>query len=97
MTNTELIRQEIERLLKFDREVKTDYYIGRRDAEKEILDFIDSLQHEQPEVGFKPLDADFERDAVSFCFDSGLNTTPHIAKTIARHFYELGLNARKEE
>lgn len=46
---------------------------------------------------FKPLDEDFERDAVSFCFDNGLNTTPFIAKTIARHFYELGLNARKEE
>jgi len=46
---------------------------------------------------FKPLDEDFERDAVSFCFDNGLNTTPHIAKTIAHHFYELGLKERKEE
>lgn len=45
---------------------------------------------------FEPLD--FERDAVSFCFDHGLNTTPHIAKTIAKHYYALGLeNARKED
>ena len=45
---------------------------------------------------FKPLDEDFERDAVSFCFDNGLNTTPFIAKTIARHFYELGRNTKKQ-
>lgn len=44
---------------------------------------------------FKPLDEDLERDAVSFCYDNGLNTTPHIAKTIAKHFYELGFNAEK--
>lgn len=47
-------------------------------------------QQEQPEV-------DLERDAVQFCFDKGLNVTPYQAKTIARHFYELGLNVRKEE
>lgn len=47
---------------------------------------------------FKLSDEDLERDAVSFCFDNGLNTTPYIAKTIAKHYYELGLeNARKEE
>lgn len=49
-------------------------------------------------LDFKPLDEDLERDAVNFCFDNGLNTTPRIAKTIAKHFYELGrLNVRKEE
>ena len=46
-------------------------------------------------LDFKPLDEDLERDAVSFCYDNGLNTTPHIAKTIAKHFYELGLNTKE--
>ena len=46
---------------------------------------------------YKPLDEDFERDAVSFCFDCGLNTTPYIAKTIAKHFFELGLKTQKGE
>ena len=48
------------------------------------------LEHEQPEM-------DLERDAVQFCFDKGLNVTPYQAKTIACHFYELGLNAKKIE
>ena len=46
-------------------------------------------------LDFKPFDEDLERDAVNFCHDNGLNTTPHIAKTIAKHFYELGLNTRE--
>ena len=46
-------------------------------------------------LDFKPFDEDLERDAVNFCYDNGLNTTPYIAKTIAKHFYELGLNTRK--
>lgn len=42
---------------------------------------IDFLEEE------KPMDF-FEREAVQFCFDKGLNTTPYIAKTIAKYFYE---------
>lgn len=57
---------------------------------EEIKVFLNTL--EEKEVHYKPLDEDFERDAVSFCFDRGLNTTPYIAKTIAKHFYALGLN-----
>lgn len=61
---------------------------------EDLLSFLDSL--EMKGEGFKPMDSDFERDAVSFCFDRGLNTTPYIAKTIAKHFFELGLKAREE-
>ena len=50
---------------------------------------------EVKEVSYVPMDNDFERDAVNFCFDNGLNTTPRIAKTIAKHFFELGLKAQK--
>lgn len=59
-------------------------------ALQEVQELIASLQQEQAEV-------ELERDAVQFCFDKGLNVTPYQAKTIAHHFYELGLNARKEE
>lgn len=48
-------------------------------------------------VGKMEPEVDLERDAVQFCFDKGLNVTPYQAKTIARHFFELGLKARKEE
>ena len=57
-----------------------------QEAAKRIYEY---LQQEQPEV-------DLERDAVQFCFDKGLNVTPYQAKTIAHHFYKLGLNARKK-
>ena len=57
--------------------------------------FIDTL--EVKEAGYRPIDNDFERDAVNFCLDNGLNTTPRIAKTIAKHFFELGLKAQKGE
>ena len=59
---------------------------------KKILETL-----EVKEGDFKPIDDDFERDAVNFCFDNGLNTTPRIAKTIAKHFFELGLKAQKGE
>lgn len=66
------------------------FHNGCRMMALETIDFIKQHQQEQPEV-------DLERDAVQFCFDKGLNITPYQAKTIARHFYELSLNAKKEE
>lgn len=63
------------------------------DEDKEILSFIDTLKVK--EVDYRPIDKDFERDAVNFCMDNALNTTPRIAKTIAKHFFELGLKAQK--
>ena len=56
---------------------------------------IDAL--EGKEVDYAPIDNDFERDSVQFCFDNSLNTTPRIAKTIAKHFFELGLKIQKKE
>lgn len=68
------------------------YLKGRKEAH------IPARELGLPKVfDLKPLDADLERDAVSFCFDNGLNTTPHIAKTIAKHFFELGFQAQKGE
>lgn len=70
-----------------------------------ILHIITSLQQEHPECGCseKPNnlreqpEVDLENEAVSFCYDNGINISPRQAKNIARHFYELGKNARKEE
>ena len=49
MSIKEQIYAEIERLLEFDKTVKTNYYIGRRDAEMEILAFLDTIEAESPE------------------------------------------------
>jgi len=44
------LRARIEKYLTFDNNIDTAFYIGRRDAERSILAFIDSLPQEQPEV-----------------------------------------------
>lgn len=67
-----------------------DWVNGGKKMLKEIRSYIESLQQEQPEV-------DLERDAVSYCYDNGINISPRQAKGIARHFYELGLAARKDQ
>lgn len=58
-----------------------------------VLKQIDSLQQEQPEV-------DIDKELDSF-YDSPLLEGEAISfmsyTRIAHHFYELGLNARKEE
>ena len=69
---------------------KTPMFAQRAVEDYGILAFIEALQQEQPEV-------DLEKEAVSFCFDNGINISPGQAKNIVRHFYELGLKARKEE
>ena len=68
-------------------------YIDKSSIITEIRRLLDSL--EVKDVDYRPIDKDFERDAVSFCIDNGLNTTPYIAKTIAKHFFELGFKAQK--
>ena len=45
------IRAEIERMLAFDGSVSTSYYIGKRDAERELKAFIDSLPDEPAKRG----------------------------------------------
>lgn len=34
--------------------------------------------------------SDFEKEAVAFCFDNGINITPHQAAIIAEFFYTNG-------
>lgn len=88
MDKIEKIRAEVERYIKHYKKLeRNDFRDGELYICYELLFFIDSLRQEQSE-------ADLERDAVQFCFDKGLNITPYQAKTIARHFYELGKNSK---
>lgn len=71
-----------------------DYNDGRDDVKMVVLDFIDSLQQEQQEV-------DLKEEIASF-FSKNPIPYEHIAdwpllKNTALHFFNLGLNARKED
>ena len=80
------ITAEVETLYDKDRCVKY-YYI--KDLRLGLLQENWTLVEEEP--------VDLEKEAVAFCFDNGINITPYQATRIARHFYELRFNARKEE
>ena len=55
-----------------------------------IKKLIASLQQEQPEV-------DLEKELHTYiCSDEYMNTRGNGSLLIARHFYELGLNAKKK-
>lgn len=43
------------------------------------------------------LPKDIERDATQFCFDNGINITPHQAWKIASHYQVIGFNAGMDE
>ena len=59
-----------------------------------LKDFISSLQQKQPEVEFEKEYAKFSNEPeADFAFPIDLADY----KDFARHFFELGLNARKEE
>lgn len=92
--DADCLRAKIEKYLTFDNNIDTAYYIGRRDAERSILNIIDSLQQEQPEVDIKKIIEQTYHDGSVADTDD----IDHVDyENIARHFYELGLNARKEE
>ncbi len=55
-----------------------------------LRNYITSLQQEQSEV-------DLDKEIEMFVSVKGLRTRVYIVKAVAHYFYELGLNARKEE
>lgn len=70
-----------------------EYYRGKEVAYDETSTLVTSLQREQPGGD---LDREIIKYKVPFADEREyLNET--TLDTIARHFYELGLNARKEE
>ena len=58
-----------------------------------VLEVIDSLQQEQPEV-------DIEKEYTEFVVSDPVYSklvNDIVGKSIARHFYELGLNAKEDK
>ena len=99
--DSEKLIAEIERLKKraehYEEISLTDgersYWSGESGVLELLTPFISSLQQEQPEVDLKNE------------YNEYVDTDPVLSKlvnhyagmSIARHFYELGLNARKEK
>jgi len=69
---------------------KAKCYGDRAVEDNDILAFIEQFQQEQPEV-------DLEKEINSYCGTRDIRPVPDFMDAVARHFYELGLNARKEE
>lgn len=69
---------------------------GRDSGFIEAISIIESLQQEQPEVGLnEETITNAFRVIEDKCFNEGIEGWQR-EKLIATHFYELGLNARKE-
>lgn len=108
--DAELLRKEIEKRLKNTRDYMNGagmkykgpkFYKaqGKESAYDAILNVLDSLQQEQQEVD---VEKEIERFLGSEESTSYTNAGRYVVAfkdtvKIARHFYELGLNARKEE
>ena len=67
-----------------------DYNDGRDDVKMVVLDFIDSLQQDQLE-----LDLEIERIVKYEEKFMNFQARHQLIGYVARHFYNLGLNARK--
>ena len=80
-----------------DKEHPTDIELrdlGMYMALEGLIEDLDSLQQEQPEVDIKKIIEQTYHDGSVADTDD----IDHVDyENIARHFYELGLNARKEE
>ena len=72
----------------FERDSDT-YYQGKAVAYQETLSFINSLQQEQPA---KDLEEEIKR-----YIPRDQCPVPDLMEAVARHFYELGQQAKKEE
>ena len=97
MKQTELIKKEIERRREKCADIAADerneevaeYYRGKEVAYDEFLSFIESLEKEQ--------DVDLEKEYESFVTSDTVYSklmNGIVGKSIARHFYNLGLNAK---
>ena len=106
MNNIEKIHKEIERRKKEHMYNEMPITIGRYYEDRDLLAFIDFDLQEQPEEDlereiekrWEELEKDYSPSALnkSYMIVSGLVGEKQFSR-IARHFYNLGLNARKEE
>ena len=73
---------------------ESTYSMGRCDALAEFRNHIVSLQQEQPEVDLDELINDFLLNNSEFLVERDSKV---VVQKLARHFYELGFNTKKEE
>ncbi len=73
-----------------------DWYRGKYTAYSECLSHIASLQQEQPRVDLEK-EIKNERSILLDLFGPMNGEQSLAISNLARHFYELGLKARKEE
>ncbi len=97
MSNIEKIRQKIERL--YDGEVpkhdqQCDFGDGYFTGLATILNIIDTLLEEKPSEDLEKEIDDYLEPIKAWQIQEAPFTN---LENCARHFYELGLNARKEE
>ena len=77
-------------IAEIERRKKQDVTFRERSILIDIETAITSLQQEQPEV-------DLEKEITNYYQRIKGNSLEDAFCTIARHFYELGLNARNED
>ena len=93
---------DADKLIAEIRELRSESCISESDeyyeyAKSEIINIIHSLQQEQPAWDLeKELDRIWFDNKLGNYFDNDALDFAHI-RTLCKHFYELGLNARKEE
>lgn len=88
--DADTLKERVTRLIASARQ--NDWPIAE-DYLRRVIDIMDSLQQEQPEVDLEKEYKEFvEDDPVYKKLVNGI-----VGKHIARHFYELGRNARKED
>ena len=75
----------------------SNYHTTTEGYEEELYDIIDSLQQEQPESSVENYIQSY-LEAIGFGYGGWVDgLRDEDLKKIARHFYKLGLKARKEE
>ena len=93
MNTIELIKAEIERRWKDYRnsvtpdqpKYRTHYFVGKGEVCEELLSFLDTLEEEP---------VDFEKAWEEYGESKGGGAITVNVKELARHFYELGSNAK---
>ena len=86
-----------ERIKKLDMEsCISEEWSGFYYAIDSVLEVIDSLQQEQPEVGLEKETNRWWKEHLHLNPENKLWMDAHQSVVFARHFYELGLKAKEE-
>ena len=89
--------KENKELLKSGGSIGREFLFGIGAGYADIIKIVTSLQQEQPEVDLSEENITKEFHIINDrCFNEGI-VGWQKEKLIARHFYELGINARKEK